>query len=307
MKNTYTFLFFLFGSAAYAQLPSLIIGAGKEVRLPARTYQYSSIDIKAGGKLIIEPNSQSWCILYCTGNVTVTGTIIYRNFYSTKELVSAVTPDGTNLSYNFKASNLGGEGGLGGEAAASAMPRISGGVGAVGSTEYGGGGGAGGASRGYPNKYSVVGNVGDRYHGGRRQIGYDGEGGDGGIRSSFCNGGLLYIYCAGNFSGYGGDVHLDGDAGEDGKNGTVVAGANSAYSGGGGGGGAPGGEGGKLIVMTKGSYLSYPTLFLNGGKGGNGGLGMNNAYGNRHIPPLRAGENGRPGESGISGSVDYQK
>ncbi len=292
-----------------AQLPQLNIAAGQTLNLPARTYQYSSINIQAGGKLIIDENSQTWCILYCTGNVTIHGSIVFHKFYSTIDAINSVTPNGETLTYSYRLQNLGGNGGYGGECSTSGIPnRGLGGAGANGTSTYGGGAGSGGASNGYPNMRQLNGNNANGNFGGRRQLALDGDGGNGGMRGQYSNGGLLYIYCQGNFDGANGEIHMEGEDGENGMNGIdgKTYGGGRA-GGGGGGGGAPGGEGGKLTIRTRGSYLNYPIVFLQGGKGGQGGVGKNNDRANEFTPPLRGGENGQNGQNGASGAVDYLK
>jgi hypothetical protein len=292
-----------------AQLPPLTILAGQTVNLPARTYQYSSINIQSGGTLVIDENSQTWCVLYCTGNVTIHGSIIFRKFYSTRDAISAVSPNGDVLTYTFKMQNNGGNGGYGGECATSAIPtRGIGGTGANGTVDNGGGGGAGAASRGYPNRYQANGSNANGSNGGRRQLTTDGDGGNGGVRLQYGNGGLLYIFCLGNFDGASGEIHLEGENGPNGTDGIEgESGFGSNSGGGGGGGGAPGGEGGKFSVRTKGNYTAYPTVYVQGGKGGQGGQGKNNVRANDFIPPLRGGDGGQNGQSGASGIVDYLK
>ena len=292
-----------------AQLPQLIIVAGQTVNLPARTYQYSNINIQTGGKLIIDESSQTWCILFCTGNVQIHGEIIFHKFYSTRDAVNAITPNGEPLAYSFKMLNLGGNGGYGGECATSGIPtRGIGGSGSAGTLEYGGGGGAGAASRGYPNRYQANGSNANGNSGGRRQLATDGDGGNGEVRGQYGNGGLLFIFCQNDFDGTNGEIHLEG---EDGVNGIDGIDGQSSFGadagGGGGGGGAPGGEGGKFTVRTKGNYVSYPIVYVQGGQGGKGGKGKNNPRANLFTPPLRGGDNGQDGHNGASGVVDYLK
>lgn len=301
-------LFLILTIHIYAQLPQLNIVSGQTVNLPARTYQYSRIDIQSGGTLIIDENSQAWCILYCTGNVKIQGSIVFHKFYSVRNEIIGKTPNGELLKYKFSMLNIGGNGGYGGEAITRGLGKANGGNGDDGNTEYGGGGGSGGASDGYPNpNYLAKGNDANGRNGGRRQLRTDGEGGDGADKEQYSNGGLLFIYCNGDFDGTNGEIHLEGEIGKNGNDGIEgqPAGGGGSSGGGGGGGGAPGGEGGRLFVRVKGNYVSYPNVFVQGGQGGQGGTGKNTVKGPQYIPPLLGGKNGKNGENGASGLVDF--
>ena len=192
---------------AKAQFPELIVKSGQILELPARTHQYSRIDIEKGARLTIKENSQAWCILYCTGDVTIKGAIIFRKFLSTNKSINAISPSGEQLTHTYSLENIGGGGGDGGEGFGS--PRGIGGGGAQGTNAFGGGGGSGAAVIiNFPHPHqSRNGNNGNGSSGGRRQFTHDGEGGDGGKRGKFSNGGLLFIYCQGDFDGEGGEIH----------------------------------------------------------------------------------------------------
>jgi hypothetical protein len=278
--------------------PVLVITNGQVVTLPARTHLFSRIDIQAGGTLLIEEHSTQWCILYCSGNVTINGTIVFEKFLAEAGPYVASAPDGISLSHTFRMSSHGGRGGDGGPSTINRQ-FANGGDGADGGTEYGGGGGSGG---GWQQRPPAVfrGNNGNADRGGNSVSLQDGAGGNGARRGRWSNGGLLYIYCGGDFNGAGGRINLKGSDGAQAANGeqchfTPVTGSITYYAGcGGGGGGAPGGDGGICQIRVRGNIITYPTVNITGGLGGEGGNGG-----------VHNGRKGERGQTGLAGLVDY--
>ena len=301
-------IFLLLAQNINAQkFPALTVGDGQVKTLPAGTHNFSKIDIHSNGTLIIESRSSDWCILNCTGDVNIHGTIQYTNFRSGKESHSAIAPDGTHLDYAFHEDNLGGKGGNGGNSGSGHKYTGMGGQGGAAADNFGGGGGGGGKYN--PNdsvpKRAQKGNNASGNIGGKITTGgNEGGGGNGAVRDSFGNGGLLYIYCGGNFNGSSGAILATAKDGGNGAPGTNVAMNKNAADGdgaggGGGGGGAPGSEGGVIRIKMVGTGSLFPRLMVNGGRGGKGGAGGAGAFGDSSY-----GQRGEDGKDGNNGHVD---
>lgn len=284
----------------FGQFPNFIILSGQIVHLPARTYTYSNFEIKSGGELIIDENSQQWCIFHVTGEIKITGKITYRKFISSLQTVTGVSPQNIRISHTYSQLNTGGEGGNGGYSRAPHPPiKGLGGFGAKGTNQYGGGGGSGAIIISIPPT-STTGNgtAASDYHGAMAESVYNGSGGDGGIRNPYGNGGLIYFFGEKDFDGLNGIVDLRGEDGENGKSGGPAFPSSIPPHGagaGGGGGGAPGGEGGRLIVKILGIYKNNTIVLVSGGKGGEGGSSSG------------SGQLGKNGQTGATGFVDYLK
>ncbi|MBL7725034.1 MAG: hypothetical protein JNK27_12845 [Chitinophagaceae bacterium] len=282
--------------------PKLIIRAGELKTMPAQTHLFSEISIENGGNLRILGNSSQWCILHCTGDVTINGIIEFIRFKSGNNSYATTSPDGTALAHTYNQNNKGGDGGKGGNSRCN-FNILGGGEGASGTHEYGGGGGAGGIFfEPYSNCKNQKGNDANKDKGGL-SINKEGKGGDGWKRDPYSNGGLLFIFCGNNFDGTNGSIVLTGLDGEDGKDGSKnrhqVRG--DRYDGcGGGGGGQPGGLGGVCIIRVGGTILNYPTINVKGGYGGDGGKGARGGY-----QEIASAEDGTNGEDGENGYVKY--
>jgi len=297
-------LLLLAQSAGAQKLPALTIGEGEVKSLPAGTHSFSKIDIHSGGMLIIESRSSDWCILDSKGDVNIHGTIQYANFKSGKEPHSATAPDGTHLTYTFHEDNLGGNGGNGGNSRSSTKYIGAGGQGASANAGFGSGGGSGGGYN--PNdsipKRAVKGNDAAGSMGGKiKPPTKAGGGGNGAARDSFGNGGLLYIYCGGNFNGSSGSIYATGKDAANGAEGQSMSrnGNDDGPGGGGGSGGAPGSEGGVIRIKIVGTGTYFPRLMVNGGRGGRGGAGGTGSFGDSSN-----GMRGEDGKDGNNGHVD---
>jgi hypothetical protein len=258
----------------------LIVNSGEMLSIFPRTYQFESITIEKGASLVVYPNLRQWLLLMCSGDFVLDGNFTYETFLRTEDEITAVAPDGVMLTHKFVNLSKSGDGGNGGSY------KAAGGHGASGSPEYGGGGGGSGAYR-----------YGDQYRPGQNADGIfgakaTGAGGDGGAFSRFCNGGLVYLSVQGRLLGNGA-IRVSGTNGNDGNDGEQGWSRPGGYGvgGGGGGGGAAGGDGGRIVI--KASVIEgmpdYIAAFGKGGRGGNANAG---------------GNSGRPGQDGISGSID---
>ncbi len=296
-----TCVLLLLAQNIYAQkYPALTVGENQTKTLPAGINNFSKIDIHSNGTLIIEPHSSDWCILNCTGDVNIHGTIKYSDFKSGRESHTTVAPDGTKLEYTFKEDNQGGSGGNGGNSG-SGKYTGAGGKGVHGSGDLGGGGGGGGRynpADSIPKRATKGADATGSMGGKMKTAGTEGSGGNGAVRDSFGNGGLLYIYCGGNFNGSSGSISAKGKEGANGASGanqTMKKGEDGPGAGGGGG-GAPGGEGGVIKIKLVGTGDLFPALMVNGGAGGKGGSGGVGSFGDASNG--KPGENGKPGANG---------
>jgi hypothetical protein len=255
----------------------LHVKAGEIKAIPARTYNFSQVNIEAGGVLQVEPNSRQWLIIHCTGDFQLHGKIVFRDFYSSRQEITAQAPDGRQLSFKFEMTSLGGDGAVGSYKGVTNR----GGLGARGTTEYGGGGGGAGTN----------GQLGAKP--GTDASGYSGGnvgGGKGGRRNPTGNGGLLYLRVIGEFDGTGGEFDLSGKDGEAGGPGHPGNSGAMGIGTAGGGGGAPGGDGGYLGLAIASIVGLEPAYKVRGGLGG---------------PPGTGTRGSMPGETGLTGIVDY--
>lgn len=293
--------------------PPLVVHQGEIQTLAPQTYIYSSVTVEKGGTLVIASNSAAWTIIFSKGDVSVKGTIVAHNFKSGPNNYTAITPDGEQLSNTFSETNLAGAGGHGGISACTyngggGNVFAPGGNGAPGTQSSGGGGGAGGVYTGklHCQDQPIKGNDASGSAGGAQQAGQSStHGGDGSSRGPYMNGGLLYLYCGGNFDGESGLIDASGNQGANGAAGGNNTMNPSLFGGGGGGGGAPGGEGGEVILKVKGSSGLYPTVLVSGGNGGAGGMG-GTGFANYSTVPPSAGGNGGAGISGQNGKVSIE-
>lgn len=266
----------------------LIVLANQTKLLPASVYRFRNIIIEQGGHLLIQEDSQDWCILHSDKDVIIHGKITYRNMGSGLGKIIATTPLNRTIDYEFREKNKGGKGGDG-ETASTSYSQPSG-RGSLGSNNFGGGGGGGTGYQHMPRGDSFKGSDAIEQYGGGTTFFGGGAGGNGGERGN-TNGGIIYIYSTGDLDGSGGIIDVSGSKGIDGNNG--VHGTHNAGSGGGGG-GAPGGEGGYCIFEVKGEFIARPAVETNGGEGGNGGIGGSS---------FRGSGPGLPGTKGLSGKV----
>lgn len=274
----------------------LVVEAGKEKVLAARTHQFSRIHVKPGGRVVITPRSSRWSIWWVTGEVVIEGTVIGRDFARSPNPITDVTPDGKSLTHKFESTAEGGTGGSGG--AASRGETRAGGSGARGTIDFGGGGGSPGGIHilGPQTRLGSEGLSASDWRGAEPAPdgGYDRRGGDGARIARHPNGALLLIYATGKFSGDGvfDFAGQDGLEGSSGSSGTTSN--RGQVGGGGGGGGAPGGDGGRLLVVA--ADIQNNTRFdALGGRGGPGGPAG---------PPTYGATAGRSGENGNAGYMD---
>jgi hypothetical protein len=294
--------------------PPLVVEFGQSIDLSPGVYIYSSIEIKSGARLNCKLSSTpGWLVLYSLGDVSVQGSINANGIVpSGVSTYTILVPNGEQVSHTYSHTQLGGRGGRGGSSACTLSGGGSvfqpGGGGANGSIMTGGGGGAGGGLRSWNNCQGQVikGNDANGIYGGTTIGGYVGtKGGDGARLFSDLNGGLIYIFCGGNFDGYNGQINAYGFRGRQGD-----AGGSNIYSptiqggcgGAGGGGGSPGAEGGVVMIRTK-TFSLFPSVNVSGGPGGAGGQG-GSGFANLPSIPSSYGEAGQPGETGGEGIIN---
>jgi hypothetical protein len=279
-------------------LQEIYVKSGETKRIPARTYKLNKLNIEKGGVLSVIENSRQWLVFHVEGRVIIDGSIVFENFYYTRDPIATTSPDGEILSHTFKMDNLGGDGGRGSFVGGS---NNHGGDGAKGTIDFGGGGGGGGVH--YVGVGTSPGKNAIDYKGGQQGgSGQWGRGGDGSRRSAIKNGGLIYFYVNGTFSGNG-KIFLRGQNGGDGQDGDPGRGDtdNNRQHGsgaGGGGGGAPGGEGGRLIIKAK-DLNDQIEAVVNGGIGGEGGGATTSNT------TAEKGDNGQDGPSGYRDYLDF--
>ncbi|WP_299592808.1 hypothetical protein [uncultured Tateyamaria sp.] len=266
--------------------PKLIIRSGESKEITARRRRFSEIYVESGGQLIVPPRSRNWLLLIVSGNVTIRGSIVYRQCVASETGRTINLPNGEKLLFKHPRTSLGGFGGNG--AVNGLSGPVRGGRGAQGTNEYGGGGGGGARSF---NNGRVNGEDANGFIAGQQIY----PGGDGGRINSGSHGGMICIYCPdGEFNGKQGGIDLRGSNGRAGKDAKMQT-RNDC---GGGGGGSPGGDGGHLYVVAK-QIVSEPRIFLQPGTGGAPGKGAKGAN-NDH-----AGSNGYEGDHGSFGFVDF--
>lgn len=280
---------------ALDDLPDLVVAEGETRTILARVHQFKNVHIKAGGTLVISPNSSRWTILWATGDVVVEGTIIGERFGNVITPIRDRTPDGKQVEHVYALNALGGAGGMGGYASIAGAGSRSGGQGARGTNAYGGGGGSPGGVHimGNASRLGSNGNSATDWHGAppANDGGYSDAGGNGGRLASFAHGCPLMIYAEGTFKGEG-LIRLHGSDGATGLPGGPGLDSNRGVKGsGGGGGGAPGGEGGRLVLVAN-VIENDPNVSLDGGRGGAGGPIQGYRYG---ATPGARGDDGGTG------------
>ena len=320
-------------------LGALLVTPGQtRTILAGQVYDYSSIEVQAGGTLVIDATlTPELTQIYCTGNFINNGLIIGKRI-GNGGTFSRITAVGESISFSISQS-LGGRGqdgngavggtganGFGGGGAGGAYSSpggnggsggAAGGGGAGGTRSVGGYGGVGNLTlgAGEANRSASLGGVhgADGGHGGGSGGGGGGGGsnrkysGDSAGGNSGSGGGYkgqhgigLYLYIKGVCSGNG-VIDLSGTNG--------FAGANNVQRGyngfGGAGGGGAGGTGGSLIVRDVGnSFGNAATTTLTAGKihvkitPGAGGNGGTRTY--------SAGGTAAAGLSGTAGTYTRQ-
>lgn len=292
MKLTLCFIVLGFGLAtpsANAQaVPDLIIQAGQVYQMPAQRWVFRNVEIGSNAKIIVSADSGEPFQLIIKGNLVLRGTIEARGWSSERRNIPLILPNGNQMTLSFSNFNRGGRGGDGGS-----IGSIRGGRGSVGTNEYGGGGGGGGSNatwHGAPGK--VPGEDASENVGGRPGVSNCGaSGATGPERSSYANGGVIYLQIAGTFDGTGGTLDVRGSPGEAGQPANKGFGisTNCAPGSGGASGGAPGGQGGVVVGTVSGSIVGYPTVLADGGAGGSAGV-VGHGTG-----PATAGQSGKTG------------
>lgn len=274
-------------------VPPLIVEANRQLLLPAQRHEFSRVEIKQGGQLVVEGGSDGVFHVICHGDFILRGAIVARGFSSTERSHVFKIPSQTEpVEVVFQNTNKGGRGGNGGTGGVN-----TGGAGAAGTTEYGGGGGGGGGYRNAKPKPIHWQGTNAQEHVGGQAGQYCGcAGGNGGMRNPNGNGGVIFLNVAGDFDGTEGSVFAEGAPGDKAADGGPPVGSGSgAYKpvngAGGGGGGAPGGHGGFLIVYVAGTIVEYPQPRLNAGPPGPFGRSVGSKLGTDGLP-------GQPGNGG---------
>jgi hypothetical protein len=268
--------------------------------IPGSVLHYTSINIPASSKLVINNGKAALTYIKSDGDCVIDGTIESKNFRSGSGEFTETSPDGEIINVPLQEKNLGGRGGRGGDGGYKSCigyPSPTGGAGASGTEQFGGGGGGSGyvtlvGVSTSSKKTRCQGYAG--YPANGQKGGTSGApsayGGNGGLRSPMKNGGYLFLKCQGKITfSNSTNLNFSGTKG--------VPGEPGGTSCGGGGGGGPGGQGGYLFLNgTLGSSLKGKRDF-SGGEGGDGGK-----KGSDH-QNCGNGEDGKGGESGYSGSL----
>jgi len=263
---------------------------------------YDKIMIEKGAELIFE-NFNGWNQLIVSGDVTIDGKIILRNWEARLNTVSTTAVDGTELTYTYLGGKIGGNGGSN-EYAGHPTGTVKYSMGAKGTIEYGGGGGSGcGDALYWPTsavdwKGAIPKKVDPGFPKG-------GNGGNGGVGVPLA-GGLLFIKINGGLYSNAGEVIAVGQNGVNGENGENSSCINWRRSvidcsfPGQGGGGGPGGDGGAIFIFCH-NVKSLPNINVNGGEGGEGGEGGVTKKYRSDETMYRgvSGENGQRGNNGI--------
>jgi hypothetical protein len=278
--QSYTIGLIQHGNQGIFTLPGIVTGIngalsianGQTVNiLEGGTYQYSSINIAAGGTLQIIGTAGGWTEIGCQGNCAINGTIIVRAGLEGESTSGVGTFTKTSafeigtLSYTL-AQAAGGAGGAGGGGAGfKAPPNTNFGGGGAQSAGNGGGGGIGAANGVSPGS----------------------PGGGGGAKGNHGKG--LHLYVEGTLSGTG-SINASARAGYNGGSG---GGGN-----GGGGGGGGGGSGGRIVVRYA-ALAQMPALSVAAGGAGIGGAGGTgwDTY------PTVGGSNGAAGSVGSTNTA----
>lgn len=286
----------LVASQAAADLPALIVSPGETKQLAAQRYEFSSVEIKSGGTLLVSPGGDM-LHLVVRGPVRLQGSIVARGFGSDERQVFINIKDQPPLTIAYRNTNRAGPGGDGGSGA-----DVSGGRGTAGDSDEGGGGGAGGGrhqdatgTRKWPGQ-----NAAGSRGGAAGPMNCGGRGGSGVRRGENANGGIVFLEVFGDFDGTGGVIDVSGIPGDRGADGQPTQFPTSSYGcqggAGGGGGGAPGGQGGSVVGYVTGSIAGYPQAKTAGGRGGEGGASPGNTDRFR-------GQPGGRGQTGAGGAA----
>lgn len=272
-------------------IPSLVIRNGEIKNLPPSIYEYDTIHIEKGGKLIFNENGTQWAILACKVFI-LEGEIEYTKMRRNLGLLQA-NYGNVSYEYKFPESSLGGKG-------SSGHPNRGkrGGKGYKPNDSNGGGGGSGASCYlGSPQRFQEGIDATD-YSGAPTPNGNKG-GGNGGRLDNKSNGGLLLIHTNNFSSTKEAKIILKGENGSNGESGSRAGGSAYGESGSSGnGGGSAGGDGGVLIVYAKKYNLQdYPNVNTQAGVGGKGGKPGPNNYATK----------GDDGDDGRSGYVKWLK
>jgi len=242
--------------------------------------QYTSFTLNAGHIMTVS-NRCKGLVIFCTGDVTINGTISMDNLAARVSAGTRPWEDRAVVSYVDTISKClvtmlvpaGGNGGTGGDQS------NTGGAGGS-NCAYGGSGGGGGAGRG--NNGFVGGAGGSTTTGG---AGGASTGANAGSPGGAGGGGIIIIIAGGNITigatgivkanstgnggngGAGNGSGSGGGGGGAGNGGTGGAGTTSSGYGGGGGGGAGGGV---VVLLRKGDYTNSGAVQVNGSGGGSG-------------------------------------
>lgn len=283
---------FSFAFEPMSNLQDLVVVSGDTKILPARTRRFNNIYIEQGATVVIPQGSSRWSIWWADGDVRIDGKVMGQGFARKSGSISARTPDGKSVSYEFSRAAVGGDGTNGGSSRQGGRSS-AGGLGASGTAEYGGGGGSSGGVRIalHESRIGSAGQNGRQWRGGPPAVQHGrGSGGNGGKADRHSNGALLLIRSGKTLSGQG-KFNFQGDKGVNGKEGVKSSRSNRGFRGhSGGGGGAPGGDGGYIILIAASLNHDFE-LRLDPGMGGAGGK-------------VGSQQSGSEGDRGDYGSID---
>lgn len=316
----------------------LVVLNGQTVYItPGSVKQYNSVNVNAGGTLIIEGTNIAKTEIGCKNDFINNGNIYCRHYLPQDSQAISVNTTLGNKLFSFTSVQRQGGGGGGGGTSYSLDQNGNGnyawgGGGGGPAYGFGGGGGGGGAISEYQvttagkdgssSTASYIGPVSNGGGGGGGHAGGPGGGGGGGYSESSgdfisriwgggggagqwkgWHGGCLFLYLEGNISGSGW-LNLHGYGGNGGNGGGGASGQNSGKgSGGGGGGGGAGGSGGYLLVYKRQSKTFSLNVNVGNGVGGGGGPGGGGYWAPIYNGWVQNGGGGGGGESGNYGAT----
>tara|TARA_B110000211_G_C13952865_1_gene496999 strand:+ start:30 stop:935 length:906 start_codon:yes stop_codon:yes gene_type:complete len=282
-------------------LEELIVKTGEVKSINAGIHPpFSRIEIQKGGTLKCIEGS-SWLMIYSKGDFILEGTIVCQDYKTGLKNISGKSPKPDNqiLEVIYPENKIGGKG-----ADSYPLQRVeTRGKGALGTREYGGGGASGRSPLCRNNSCKSYDANGSK--GGVNPNSFVAEGGNGGRKKEYQNGGCIYLKIDGQLISDRGRINIQGSNGETGKageNSTTINGPRGHVynmSPGQGGGGAPGGDGGLLVIkIDANNIITKPRIYNSGGTGGRRGLNGESPTGRRNSQQIaddgEVGNDGKP-------------